>query len=172
MSVEENLKKTKGDSQAVQNLIRKDLYAVSIIRLRGFTMALDVLLGNIPLQVEAFFFGVIGLLCVAIWVILFIVIAIWVYRDAESRGMSGALWLIIVILAGLIGLIIYLVVRSEKRQYPYPQQPYQQPPAYAPPAAQAPPPAQAPPATRFCSNCGAGLPPGASACPNCGTKVQ
>lgn len=131
-------------------------------------MALDVL-GNIALQFEAFFFGLIGLVCVAIWVILFIVIAIWVYRDAESRGMSGALWLIIVILAGLIGLIIYLIVRSDRPQYPYQQQPYlQPPPAYA----QAPPPAQAPPATRFCSNCGAGLPPGANACPRCGARVQ
>lgn len=50
----------------------------------------------------------------------------------------------------------------------YPMQPVS---PQAPPPMQAPPP-QAPPATRFCSNCGAGLPPGANACPNCGAKVQ
>ncbi|MFQ6128750.1 MAG: zinc ribbon domain-containing protein [Thermoplasmata archaeon] len=127
-------------------------------------MALDILLQSITLQLEVlaaiWVFG-----CLAIWFIIFILIAVWVYRDAESRGMSGALWLIIVILTGIIGLIVYLVVRSEKRpQYPYaqpPYQPYQQPPA-----------AEAPPAARFCSSCGATLPSGANNCPNCGAKVQ
>lgn len=47
-----------------------------------------------------------------VWCIIGIILAIWVYRDAESRGMNGALWLIIVILLGIIGLIIYLVVRE------------------------------------------------------------
>ena len=70
--------------------------------------------------------------------IIFILIAIWVYKDAEKRGMSGVLWLIIVILLGIIGLIIYLVVRSS---HPIQQQP---PAGYYPPGAQ-PPPGQQPP---------------------------
>ena len=49
---------------------------------------------------------------IVVWCIIGIVLAIWVYKDAESRGMNGALWLIIVILTGIIGLIIYLVVRE------------------------------------------------------------
>jgi hypothetical protein len=49
---------------------------------------------------------------VIIWCIIAIVLAVWVYRDAESRGENGALWLIIVILLGIIGLIIYLIVRK------------------------------------------------------------
>ncbi|MBS7251343.1 MAG: hypothetical protein KIH08_12275 [Candidatus Freyarchaeota archaeon] len=49
---------------------------------------------------------------VIVWCIIAIVLAIWVYRDAESRGENGALWLIIVLLLGLIGLIIYLIVRK------------------------------------------------------------
>jgi hypothetical protein len=38
-------------------------------------------------------------------------VAIWFYKDAEKRGKSGGLWLIIVILLGLIGIIIWLLVR-------------------------------------------------------------
>ncbi len=66
-------------------------------------------------QIEFFFIG--GLLCLLpiVWFIVAILLCIWVYRDAESRGMSGALWLIIVLIAGIIGLIIYLVVRKDKR---------------------------------------------------------
>ena len=41
-----------------------------------------------------------------------LLILIWVYRDAEKRGMNGALWLIIVLLANFIGLIMYVVVRE------------------------------------------------------------
>lgn len=140
-------------------------------------MAIDVLLGNITLQIESLFL-VWYLICGVIWFILWIIVAIWVYRDAESRGMSGALWLIIVILLGLIGLIVYVVVRTDRPQYgyypqqqPYQQYQYQQPPPAQPPPAAAPPPAQPQPDVRFCSNCGASLPPGASHCPNCGTKV-
>ena len=52
-----------------------------------------------------------GLVSLAIW----IVICVYVYRDATARGMdNAALWLIIVILTGLIGLIVYLIVRPEK----------------------------------------------------------
>lgn len=60
-----------------------------------------------------------GLLLAAIWlifvvaiVIIDVAIAVWVYRDARERGMEAALWLLIVILTGLIGLIIYLIVRE------------------------------------------------------------
>jgi hypothetical protein len=49
-----------------------------------------------------------------VWFIVWILVAIWVYRDAESRGMSGVMWLLIVILLGLLGIIIYLVVRKDK----------------------------------------------------------
>ena len=72
------------------------------------------------------------LIC-AIYAIVFIVIiilAIWVYRDAESRGMSGVLWLIVVLVGSLIGLIVYLVIR---RDYPKLPPGYHPPPTYYPP---------------------------------------
>jgi len=146
-------------------------------------MALDTLLGSNVLQLELLSM----VICPIIYFVIWIAVAIWVYRDAEERGMSGALWLIIVILINIIGLIVYLVVRTDKPQYGYypQQQPYQQypqyqqqpppgaapPPAATPPPAAAPPPAQPQPDVRFCSNCGASLPPGAGHCPNCGTKI-
>ena len=81
-------------------------------------------------------------ICLGVLVIN-IFIMIWVYKDAEARGESGALWLIIVLFAGIIGLIIWLVVRPPTVQ-PYMGQggaPYggyqpgyqQGPPTYGPP---------------------------------------
>ena len=58
--------------------------------------------------------GLIFCLIPIVWFVIAILLCIWVYRDAESRGMNGVLWLIIVLIAGIIGLIIYLVVRKEK----------------------------------------------------------
>lgn len=61
------------------------------------------------------FFGTIGLLGFFIIIILFI-FYIWilymVYKDAEARGQNGVLWLLIVFFTGLIGLIIWLLVRG------------------------------------------------------------
>jgi putative membrane protein len=52
---------------------------------------------------------------VGVWFV-FLIIAIFVYKDAENRGMNGLLWLILVILpwVGIIFLIIYLIIREEK----------------------------------------------------------
>jgi heme/copper-type cytochrome/quinol oxidase subunit 2 len=63
------------------------------------------------------------LLVPIVWFIVAILLCIWVYRDAESRGMNGVLWLIIVLIAGIIGLIIYLVVRKDKSSVAQPPPP-------------------------------------------------
>ena len=47
--------------------------------------------------------------------VLQIVIAVWVYRDAEERGENAVIWLLIVLVGGIIGLIVYLVVRKDAR---------------------------------------------------------
>ena len=47
------------------------------------------------------------------FIILWGAILIWVYRDAEKRGMSGILWLLLVLIGNVIGLLIYAIVRSE-----------------------------------------------------------
>ncbi len=140
------------------------------------------LLGATALQIE-FLFGGLALALCLVWFVIWILVAVWVYRDAESRGMGGALWLIIVILLGLIGLIVYIVVRSDKpvlgmqpgyqqyQQQPYQQQ-YQQPPPqqYQPPQ-QPPPGQQPPPSQRFCQRCGTAVQPGMQFCQSCGNRL-
>jgi heme/copper-type cytochrome/quinol oxidase subunit 2 len=71
-----------------------------------------MLLGQIiPLAIaqEEWLWGFSLLFCLVplVWFIVAILLCIWVYRDAERRGMNGVLWLI-------IGLIIYLIVRKDK----------------------------------------------------------
>ena len=45
------------------------------------------------------------------WVIA-IGLAVWVYKDAKKKDMNAAVWLLIVLLSGCIGCIIYLIVRE------------------------------------------------------------
>ena len=93
-----------------------------------------------------------GMLCIVpiIWFIIAILIAIWVYKDAEKRGSSGILWLIIVLIAGIVGLIIWLVVRP--------------PIGGNKPAAAS--------SGRKCPNCGRDIPMDARACPYCGKNFE
>lgn len=62
----------------------------------------------------AFCFGSAMCIIGVVWLIIAIAIAVWVYKDAEARGENGVLWLIIVILLGLIGLIIWLIARPKE----------------------------------------------------------
>ena len=47
-----------------------------------------------------------------VFFIIAILLAIWVYKDAKKRDMNAAVWLLIVLVTGCIGCIIYLVVRD------------------------------------------------------------
>lgn len=53
--------------------------------------------------------GLFGLALLAVWIL----ILIWVYKDAEKRGMSGPIWVLVVFFVHLIGLLIYFIVRSD-----------------------------------------------------------
>lgn len=94
----------------------------------------------------------------AIALVVAILIAIWIYQDANSRGMSGGLWAALFIIAtvfgGFIGffiiLVIYFVVRMNHPVggwyyppypgYPPPPPGYYPPPGYPPPGYYPPPP--------------------------------
>lgn len=82
------------------------------------------------------------ILVAALFLVLPIMIGIYVYRDATSRGMNASLWTLIAVLApAAIGLIIYLVVRSENSAYE-------------------------------CPNCRAPVLEDYSSCPKCGTSLK
>ena len=96
-----------------------------------------------------------GLVCCivpVIWLVIAIVLAIWVYKDAEKRGSSGALWLIIFLVAGFIGLIIWLIIR--------------------PPIGGDPTKGNATGSDRKCPNCGRPIPMDAQVCPYCAKKFK
>jgi putative membrane protein len=68
-------------------------------------------------------FGFFGLF----WIIFFILgllLCVWIYRDANSRGMNGILWVLAILvgslfwLGWLVVLIIYLVVRGSAHGRP------------------------------------------------------
>ncbi|MGC9060208.1 MAG: DUF7577 domain-containing protein [Thermoplasmata archaeon] len=159
----------------------------------GLAMSAAILLGlsmNASAQDDWGLACLTGTLCFLpiIWLIIWILIGIWVYKDAEKRGMGGVLWLIVVVLLGLIGLIIYLVVRKPiQPQMPAPPPP----PAYAPqppapgttpppsgygyqppPPAYAPPPPPAAPGTAPCPYCGTQNPTTATICQKCGARLR
>ena len=100
-------------------------------------------------QAQWAFWGLTGALCIIpiIMLIIWIILAIWVYKDANKRGSSGVLWLLIVLITGIIGLIIWLVVRppigGEKKE-----------------------------PERRCPNCGRAIPNDAKACPYCAKKFE
>jgi len=54
---------------------------------------------------------------------LWIYICVYVYRDAKRRGMDATVWLLLVLLTGLIGLIVYLIVRRDHPIQPPPPPP-------------------------------------------------
>ena len=53
-----------------------------------------------------------------IWLVLFLVIGYLVYQDANTRGMNGLLWgiLVIIPMVGLLFLIIYIIIRETGTQ--------------------------------------------------------
>jgi len=60
------------------------------------------------------FLGVAGLSLVALALLaLWVAVAVWVYRDAERRGMNAVLWALLVFFGHFIGLLIFLIVRSD-----------------------------------------------------------
>ena len=66
---------------------------------------------QMPGGAEVILIGVllVSLLFFLVWVAL----AYWVYKDANKRNMDNAiLWAAITFLLGLIGLVIYLIVRE------------------------------------------------------------
>ncbi len=65
--------------------------------------------------------GVFGVIMLVIGVgatIFWVFVAVWAAKDAKSRGMdNGALWVVLILFTGVIGLIIYIVSRPQGDLY-------------------------------------------------------
>lgn len=59
-----------------------------------------------------------GMAMMLFWLVVFIAIGYLVYKDANSRGMNGLLWFILVIIPmiGIVFLIIYVIIRESGAQ--------------------------------------------------------
>ena len=54
--------------------------------------------------------GVVGLL-LALCMIVHILVAVWVYMDIRQLGRGSGIWIVIALLTGLLGALVYAVVR-------------------------------------------------------------
>lgn len=88
-------------------------------------------------------------------IIIWIILAVWVYKDAQKRDGNGVLWLVIVLLTGIVGLIVWLIVRppigsgSSQSTNIFGSEP-----------------------SRRCPSCGRGIPNDAQVCPYCGKRFH
>lgn len=62
---------------------------------------------------DFFGYALTGTCCIvfALVFLLWIFVLVWVYRDAKRRGKSGVLWVLVVLFLGLLGLIIWVLIR-------------------------------------------------------------
>lgn len=96
------------------------------------------------------------------WLILWICVIVWVYRDAERRGMNGILWGLLVFIGNIIGLLIYLIVRSDNLPSKSPPAAvYTKCPTCSTPVSQK---------YAFCPHCGASM--RGPVCPGCSATVE
>ena len=94
-------------------------------------------------------YSIISVVLLAIWIF----VIVWVYRDAERRGMNGILWALLVFIGNLIGLLIYLIVRSNNGST-----------AKEAPTSQ--------PSSQICPKCQLPLSPTYVFCPSCGDRLR
>lgn len=100
---------------------------------------------NSPEVPPAVFAGV-GYLMIVLFAFFAVVMAlkiwmvVWVYQDANARGVPGGLMALLILFTSLLGFIIWLVARPPLRVIP----PFPWPP-YPPPRPMSPPPLPPPP---------------------------
>jgi hypothetical protein len=92
-------------------------------------------------QEEVAFFAFLWLFVVIVVIAVRVFIPIWMYTDAKSRGLDAVIWLVIGLFGGILGLIVYIIVRHDRPGFlsrqSYPPPPYYPPPpGYYPPEGQ------------------------------------
>lgn len=93
--------------------------------------------------------GTVCTILIILDLVISIVIAIWMYKDAIERGKNGAVWGVIGFCLNIIGLIIWMLVRPSRGEKPSTKT-----------------------SDRRCPACGRIIPEDARACPYCAKKFQ
>jgi len=104
-----------------------------------------------------FFFFPFMTVFMVFWFVIALVLALWVHKDAEMRGENGVLWLILVLLTGWIGLVIWLIIRIGKPIISLETSPHT---------------SHFSSEKQFCPSCGAIVSPNSLFCPNCGASID
>ena len=52
-----------------------------------------------------------GVVLMVICFVIHILLAIWIYKDIEKRKSGSGIWIVIALLAGLLGALVYAIVR-------------------------------------------------------------
>jgi RNA polymerase subunit RPABC4/transcription elongation factor Spt4 len=107
--------------------------------------------GNLTTGVFLVDHGLAQFLPLTILFFLWAAVALWVYRDAERRNHSGLLWGLFVFVGNIIGLVIYLILRSSSPDTGV---------------------SLSPAATAACPKCGGAIRDSYVACPHCGTTLS
>jgi len=50
-------------------------------------------------------------LLMAMCLVVHILVAVWVFQDIRIRGAGSGIWIVITLIAGLLGALVYAVVR-------------------------------------------------------------
>ena len=115
-----------------------------MFREKPYSCGIDVMLQQQMTTTTVVFGIVLWLFFIIAFFAIGLLLCIWVYRDAQKRGMNGALWLIIVLVGNVIGLLVYLIVREPEKTYTL--------------------------TVRYCKYCGNPMTPDAKFCPKCGKE--
>lgn len=99
-----------------------------------------------------------------LFLLIWIGVIVWVYKDAEERKMSGVLWALLVFIGNLIGLIIYLIIRQD---HPVGSEPASSTPPSPPPPLEG-----SGKKLLTCPACQKAVEPSFVYCPHCGAKLQ
>ena len=59
-------------------------------------------------------FVLFGLLCAAVFMVLYIVSLVWLYRDSQAHGKTGCMWVLIVWFTWPFGLLAYILLRDRQ----------------------------------------------------------
>lgn len=58
--------------------------------------------------------AIFSILCSVVFVLVWIASMVWIYADAEKRGKTGCIWLLLNFFTFPLGLIAYLVLRDRE----------------------------------------------------------